>query len=84
MKSHLGLHQDFIITNPECYKLSQIFESITGSDKPVSKISLFYWVDRYGDFTSKTDRQSRIIKAIFKNMSNAEQFEILNYINDKE
>jgi len=82
MNNHLGLPSDYSLSFKDGFELSTIFEKITGSNKPVSPISLYYWYDEIGDFTKKNDKLSKIVKVIFNQFESSDRFRVLTYMNE--
>jgi len=81
LNAHLGLPVDYQIDKTEAFKLYQYFMQMFPYDKPIDRPRLEFYVDKHGDFVNdpKTKRDY-IVKAIHENMSMADQFETLRYI----
>ena len=68
MKIYLGLPEDYNASFNSMFIVASRFEQMTGNDQNVSVFGLVWWLDLYGDFTSKKDVYSKIVNQIFIRM----------------
>lgn len=81
LNAYLGLPDDYQIDKREAFKLFQYLHSLIAIEKPIDHHRLEYYIDRHGDFINDPkNKQDYVVKAIHENMSLADQFETLKYI----
>jgi len=71
MKEHLGVPLDYKASLSSLYKVATRFSEMTGSDEKPSSLGIVFWLDIYGDFTSKKDLYSKIVNEMFTNMGSS-------------
>lgn len=89
MKEHYGFCDKQIsllhskgIGIKELYAYAKHFAVSQHDLAPVSKISLFVYIDTHGDFSELNSDIDHIAMEIFNNLSSKEKTEILRYIED--
>ena len=80
MEEHLGLPVNSGYSFNVLFQLARRFETITGSDRKITPLSLLYYLDIYGDFTNKKDRYSIIVNKIFQAMNPNDIMQIVPFI----
>ena len=80
MEEHLGLPINSNYPFGVLLTIAERFEKITESDKPISKISLLYWLDLYGDFTEEKTVYQKIVNKIFTNLKPDDIMEVVPFI----
>lgn len=68
MKKYLGLPIKYNATFNAMYIVATRFEEMTGNDQEITTFGMIWWLDKYGDFTSKKDIYSKIVNQIFIGM----------------
>jgi len=73
------------VTISDLYNNVQLFDK-NGSQEPISKIGLYYYIDQKGDFNSPPInlKHKQIARAVFNslNITATEKLQILEYIED--
>lgn len=61
------------------YHLAEVFSPF---DKyiPPSKISLYFYIDMYGDFTERKSKRDKVAYALWDRLDNKDKVEVLSYI----
>ena len=65
MKIYLGLPEDYNASFNSMLTVANRFEQMTGNDQGISPFGIVWWLDIYGDFTTKKDVYSKIVNQIF-------------------
>jgi len=68
MKKYLGIPEDYKASFNTLYQVARRFEEMTGNDQSISAFGMVWWLDVYGDFTTKRDVYSKIVNQIFIGM----------------
>lgn len=89
MKEHYGFSDTQLselktigIGLSELFKLTKEFQAGQPDLSPITKISLMLYVDRHGDFSELKSKQDHVAMMVFKNLSEKEKLEIIQYISD--
>lgn len=80
MEDHLGLPQDSGYSFKILFALAKRFQTITGSDRKITPLSIIYYLDIYGDFTTKKDKYSMIVNKIFQNLNPKDIMQLIPFI----
>jgi hypothetical protein len=65
------------------YKLAEVFSPF---DKyiPPSKISLYFYIDKYGDFTQRKSARDKVAYALWDRLGKKDKMEVMKYIGAAE
>ena len=89
MKQHYGISDaewpklSELVTTRELFNSIHLFDP-NESGAPISKVSLMYYIDKFGDIEG--NKKSDIIaRAVFNSLSNKDKIEVMQYLqNDEE
>lgn len=80
MENHLRLPQKSGYSFNILFQLAKRFETVTGSDRKITPLSLLYYLDSYGDFTTKKDKYSIIVNKIFQHLNPNDIMQVVPFI----